>query len=160
MKRGLITGKFMPVHKGHIALIDFALDHCDELIVLVSASYDEPIPGSQRLEWITELYKDNHKVKPWLLNYDEVVVPGVSESSDNLTRIWANYLQQQLPPIDVIFASEAYGAYMSRFLNCESMIYSEPCKIVPVAATQIMKDPAGYWDYLPGIVQEYFSKEK
>mgnify|MGYP003834889701 CR=1 FL=1 len=33
MKRGLVIGKFMLVHKGHIALINFAASQCDELIV-------------------------------------------------------------------------------------------------------------------------------
>jgi HTH-type transcriptional repressor of NAD biosynthesis genes len=33
MIRGLVIGKFMPVHNGHIALINFAASQCDELIV-------------------------------------------------------------------------------------------------------------------------------
>jgi HTH-type transcriptional regulator, transcriptional repressor of NAD biosynthesis genes len=31
MKRGLVIGKFMHIHNGHIALIDFAASQCDEL---------------------------------------------------------------------------------------------------------------------------------
>ena len=158
MKTGLVIGKFMPLHRGHIALIDFALQQCDDLIVLVSASYDEPIWGSQRLEWLKETYKDNTKVRPWLLNYDEAVLPNTSVSSEGVSRIWANYLQKHLPPIDVIFASEAYGAYMGRFLDCESVIFDEPRQIVPVSATQIRNDPFSYWDFLPDAVSPYFTK--
>ena len=43
MRRGLVIGKFMPVHKGHLALIDFALTQCDELIVSMSYTVKDPI---------------------------------------------------------------------------------------------------------------------
>ena len=157
MKRGLVLGKFMPLHKGHIALIDFALNRCDELIVLVSASYDEPISANQRLEWIEEAYKNNSKVIPRLLIYDEAVLPNTSESLEGVSKLWANYLKEHLPSIDVIFASEAYGAYMGRFLNCEHVIFDEPRKIVPVSATQIRNDPFTFWDFLPDVVKPYYT---
>jgi HTH-type transcriptional repressor of NAD biosynthesis genes len=159
MKTGLVIGKFMPLHRGHIALIDFALQQCDDLIVLVSASYDEPIWGSQRLEWLKETYKDNTKVRPWLLNYDEAVLPNTSVSSEGVSRLWANYLQKHLPPIDVIFASEPYGAYMGRFLNCESVIFDEPRTMVPVSATQIREKPFAYWNFLADAAKPYFTKK-
>jgi len=157
MKRGLVLGKFMPFHKGHVALIDFALNRCDELIVLVSASYDEPISAKQRLAWIEEAYKNNGKVISRLLIYDEAVLPNTSESSEGVSKLWANYLKEQLPTIDIIFASEAYGAYMGRFLNCEHVIFDEPRKIVPVSATQIRNDPFTFWDFLPDVVKPYYT---
>ena|ERR1700754_4722322 len=161
MKTGLIIGKFMPLHKGHIALIDFALGQCDELIVLVSASDDEPITGTQRLEWLEQLYNNNSRVKPTLLNYDDLILSDseTTVSSEGLSKLWANYLIEKLPAIDVIFASEAYGAYMSRFLNCEAVIYDEPCKIVPVSASQIRNDPFTYFTFLPDVVQAYYTQK-
>lgn len=149
----------MPLHKGHIALIEFALKQCDELIVLVSASEDEPIPGEARYKWLEQTFKDDSRVKPMLLTYDEAVLPNTSQSSEGVSKLWANYLKEKLPPIDVIFASEAYGAYMGRFLDCESMIFDEPRQIVPVSATQIRNDPFSYWDFLSDAVRPYFIKK-
>lgn len=157
MKRGLVLGKFMPLHKGHMALIDFALDGCDELIVLVSASYDEPIPGSKRLEWIEQTYKYNNKIKPLLLIYDEAVLPNTSTSSEWVSKLWANYLKEYLPPIDVIFASEAYAAFIGRFLDCAHVIFDESRKIVPVSATEIRKAPFIYWDFIPEEIRSYYT---
>lgn len=152
-----MLGKFMPLHKGHMALIDFALYRCDELIVLVSASYDELISGNKRLEWIEQTYKGNEQIKPLLLMYDEAVLPNTSASSEGVSKLWANYLKGHLPPIDEIFASEAYGAYMGRFLNCDHVIFDEPRKIVPVSATQIRKEPFTYWDFIPDVVRIYYT---
>jgi cytidyltransferase-like protein len=159
MKRGLVIGKFLPLHIGHMALIGYALEHCDELIVLVGASDDEPISGPIRLGWLEQTYAGNDKVKPVLLSYDEAMLPGGGESMENMSRLWASYLKKQLPHIDVIFASEAYGAYMGRFLDCESIIYEEPCKIVAVPATRIREEPELFWHLLPDAVREYYKSK-
>lgn len=159
MKTGLIIGKFMPLHNGHIALIEFALGQCDEVIVLVSASDGEPIPGSQRLEWIVQIYKDNNKLKPRLLNYDDIISADTSVSGEGVSKLWANYLKEHLPLIDVIFASEAYGAYVSRFLDSEVVIFEEPRKIVPVSADRIRDNPTAYLDFLPEVVRTYYAKK-
>lgn len=159
MKRGLVIGKFLPLHIGHMALIGYALDHCDELVVVIGASDDEPIDGNIRLDWLEKTYAGNDKVKPVLLSYDEAMLPGAADSIENMSRLWASYLKKKLPPIDVIFASEAYGAYMGRFLDCESVIYEEPCKIVPVLAANIREEPGLYLHLLPDVVKDYYKKQ-
>jgi cytidyltransferase-like protein len=42
MRRGLVIGKFMPLHRGHQLLIDAALAECDDVTVVV---YDSHPPG-------------------------------------------------------------------------------------------------------------------
>jgi len=156
MKRGLVIGKFLPLHIGHMALIGYALEHCDELEVVIGASDDEPIAGEIRLDWLKQTYAGDDRVKPILLSYDEAMLPG-ADSIENMSRLWASFLKKKLPHIDVIFASESYGAYMGRFLDCESIIYDEPCKIVPVAADRIREEPALYAHLLPAAVKDYFN---
>lgn len=155
MKRGLVIGKFLPLHIGHMALIGYALEHCDELEVVVGASDDEPIPGEVRLDWLKQTYAGDDRLKPILLSYDEAMLPG-ADSIENMSRLWASHLKKHLPHIDVIFASESYGAYMGRFLDCESVIYEEPCKVVPVAAARIREEPALYAHLIPEAVREYY----
>ena len=58
-KIGLVFGKFLPVHNGHIALIRNAQSQCDRLYVLLCVGPDEPIPGKKRLEWLLDLFKDD-----------------------------------------------------------------------------------------------------
>ena len=67
MRVGLVFGKFMPIHAGHMALIDFATRQCDTLIVAVATLKKEPIPGDLRFQWVRELYKDDPKpILHWL----------------------------------------------------------------------------------------------
>jgi len=67
MKRGLVIGKFMPLHKGHIALIEFAAALCDELIVSMSYTDNDPIDPQLRLEWIKEQFKSRPDIKPFII---------------------------------------------------------------------------------------------
>lgn len=53
---GMILGKFMPPHRGHQYLIDFARRYCDRLYVLVCTLEREPIDGSLRYHWMQELF--------------------------------------------------------------------------------------------------------
>lgn len=46
--KGLIMGKFMPLHKGHMAMIDFALSKVDNLTILVVANATDQIHGLKR----------------------------------------------------------------------------------------------------------------
>ena len=64
MKRGLVLGKFLPLHKGHIELVNFARQRCDELTVLICSTTSEPIPGLIRLGWIEGFYKNDNQIKP------------------------------------------------------------------------------------------------
>ena len=63
MITGLTLGKYMPFHKGHMALIDYAKSNCDKLIVLVAALPGEPIPYKYRLKWVLSTYLDDPAVE-------------------------------------------------------------------------------------------------
>jgi HTH-type transcriptional repressor of NAD biosynthesis genes len=159
MKKGLVIGKFMPLHKGHIALIEFALKRCDELVVLICATDSEPIAAVQKLTWVRETFESDTRVKPQLLVYDERELPNTSESSEVVSAIWADYLKSNLTPIDIIFGSEPYVAYVAEFLACEHIIFNEERTIVPVSSTKIRNWPMAYWDFIPEKVKPFYVKK-
>ena len=53
-RHGLVLGKFLPPHAGHHELVDFALERCERVTVLVLGAAAEPIPLSLRREWMRE----------------------------------------------------------------------------------------------------------
>ena len=55
MTTGLVLGKFLPPHAGHLYLIETALREVDHLTVLVCSLEREPIPGALRFHWMREL---------------------------------------------------------------------------------------------------------
>ena len=49
---GFVLGKFMPLHSGHIFLLETAKKQCNKLTILLCAQPDDPIPGAIRLKWL------------------------------------------------------------------------------------------------------------
>lgn len=157
MKIGLILGKFMPLHNGHLALVDFALQHCDKLYVLVCANDEvEPIPGNLRLQWVKDTLLSYKRIE---IFYTNEKIPYTAESSRYISKLWSEYLKTKFPDVSIFFSSEKYGDYVAEYLGIEHKIFDPPRKSVPVSATMIRDKPITYWEYLPQPVKPYFVKK-
>jgi HTH-type transcriptional repressor of NAD biosynthesis genes len=156
MKRGLVIGKFMPVHEGHLALIRFAIQHCDELIVSMSYQENDPIPGPLRYSWLKEIFQKEQKVKVNSVvdDFDDESLPW-----GDRTRIWADFLLSHYEKIDVVFSSEEYGPFLARHLNVAHITFDRERKIIPIKATSIRLNPLENWNFIPKEVQPYFVKK-
>ncbi len=150
---GFILGKFMPLHKGHQHLIDFALSRTSELTVMTGSLKSEPIPGELRVQWIKELYPQIRVVHCTDEN------PQMPEQHPDFWEIWISSIRKHCPVrIHNVFSSEQYGFELARRLGAEHI----PCDVdrirVPVSGTIIRSDPFLQWDYLPGPVRAYYAK--
>jgi HTH-type transcriptional repressor of NAD biosynthesis genes len=156
MKRGLVIGKFLPIHQGHIALINFAASRCDELIVSMSAASTDVIDPTIRFDWLQQIFHHNARIKCFQIvdDFDDDTLP-----LDFRTKIWAAFIQKTYPRIDTIFSSEEYGEPFARHLNAEHIPFDQPRQRFPVSASAIRKDPFKYWQYIPPVVRPYFVKK-
>lgn len=154
--RGLVIGKFMPVHQGHMALIQFAASQCEQLIVSMSYTNLDPIPALIRINWLKELLKHypTISVEQSLDDFDDPSLP-----LEERTKIWAKFIQKRFPPIDVIISSEDYAAPFSRHLGVKELIFDKMRSQFPVSATQIRNRPLQHWIYIPQVVRPYFVKK-
>ncbi|MBO0950717.1 adenylyltransferase/cytidyltransferase family protein [Fibrella forsythiae] len=150
---GLVFGKFMPVHAGHLALIEFARQQCDQLIVSMSYTPDDPIPAAIRLVWLTEL----------MAPYPSIEV--VAEADDfhdptlplwEATKAWAEFIKKRFPTVSVFFASEEYGLPLAHHSKLRYVPFDPAREKVPVSATLIRQAPARYVRFIPDIVYSYF----
>ena len=94
MKQGLVIGKFIPLHKGHEALIKFAATQCDELIVLLGVKKDEPVSGHLRLKWLWETFRYDQSIH---IEYTDDELPDSPVSSRDVSKVWADYLSGRFP---------------------------------------------------------------
>ena len=152
----MVIGKFMPVHYGHVALIDFAESHCDELIVSMSYTDRDPIAPAIRLDWLRMIHKNSTKVTIELVkdDFDDESLP-----LDERTRIWAQFIAKRFPKIDIVFRTESYGKPFATHLSAESVSFDPERKLFPVSAIQIRECPFEYWKYIPAVVRPYFVKK-
>jgi HTH-type transcriptional repressor of NAD biosynthesis genes len=156
MKRGLVLGKYMPIHKGHVDLIEYALSICDEVIVWLCVSDQETMPANLRFEWVKQTFEKDKRVHPVLFEYDESVFPNSSVSSREVSRIWSTVIKEQLPPIDVIVTSEKYGDYVAEYLQIKHCFF-ETKRLV--SATHIRLQPYKYWEDMVDEVKSYYFKK-
>jgi len=156
LKKGLIIGKFMPLHKGHVGLINFACKNCDELTVLAGVLPGEPIEGHLRYKWLWETFRDNRKIK---IDFTDDILPAAAESSRSVSKVWAEYPSKKYPGVRIIFSSEPYGEYLAEYMQIEHKYYDPERIETPVSATMIRENPFLYWEYIPEAVKSYFRKK-
>lgn len=156
MKRGLVIGKFMPLHKGHIALIEFAASHCDELIVSMSYTDADPIDPQLRFNWIKQQFQVNTSIKPFIIkdDFDNDALP-----LHERTLIWADKMRTVYPPIDILVSSESYGQPFADNLGVEYIMFDEQRLTIPISATAIRNKPFANWQYIPEHIRPYFVKK-
>ena len=156
MKRGLVIGKFMPLHKGHIALIEFAAANSDELIVSMSYTEHDPIDPMLRLAWIEFQFTNNPRVKIHSIRDD---FDDESVAFPERTAIWSKKMKEVYPPINILFSSEHYGEPFAKNLGVTHKVFDIGRTGLPVSATAIRNKPLSNWEFIPDHIRPYFVKK-
>lgn len=149
MSNGFLLGKFMPPHDGHVLLAETAQALVDKLTILVCSLPDDPIPGELRLGWMRELFPAATVIG------HEAPVP---DEHPDFWPIWRDIVRTVYPePIDIVFASEAYGARLAQELGARFVMIDPERAAVPVSGSVIRADPFAHWRYIPAPVRSYFA---
>lgn len=157
MTKAFVFGKFLPFHKGHEAMINFAANKCDFLTVLVCCSDKENIPDTVRKSWIERTFEKEKIVEVKTFNYLESELPNTSETSKDVSEIWADIFKKQLPDYSLLITSEEYGNFVAAFMNIQHIAFDIPKKLFPVSATAVRKDLFANWKFLPDSVKPDFA---
>jgi NadR type nicotinamide-nucleotide adenylyltransferase len=178
--KGLVVGKFCPLHRGHEYLLDRAQAACGQLIIL---SYTKPeFPGCEperRERWLRELYPDavrlvlddarlaqacRHRGLP------VVMLPDNDAPDDTQRRFVAWVLRHLLDTaVDAVFTSESYGEGFAAVLSSEQqgaggpsvahVMVDQQRQAVPVSGATIRADVHGSRAYLaPEVYRDFVGR--
>ncbi|MEE9453736.1 MAG: AAA family ATPase [Paracoccaceae bacterium] len=146
---GVILGKFMPPHAGHVALVRTASYLVDRLTIILATSDNDPISPAVRKGWMEDLFP-------------EAVVIVVNNGAKPLAsdaRDWARIIRGFHPEaIDRVIGSEDYVVDLARALNAQHFILDPMWMAFPANSVEIRKDPFDHWHSIPGYVRPYFQK--
>jgi HTH-type transcriptional regulator, transcriptional repressor of NAD biosynthesis genes len=149
---GLIIGKFMPPHRGHQYLVEFARACVGHLTVVLLSRSKDPIPGDLRFAWLKTLFPDAevaHIRHELPTDYQD---PAVWEE-------WIALIRRACPDgPDLVFSSEFYGEELARRLGSRHVAADRERIVVPVSATLIREQPLKYRQYIPDCVWPYFEQ--
>ncbi|MEO8146786.1 MAG: AAA family ATPase [Bacteroidia bacterium] len=156
MIKAFVFGKFLPFHKGHEGMINFALSKCDYLSVLICCSDKENISGSVRKNWIEQTFTDKKNIEVKVFSYNESKLPNTSETSKDVSEIWAIVFKELYPDYSLLITSENYGNLVAGFMNIQHIAFDIPKKLFPVSATAVRNDVLANWKFLPDSVKPDF----
>jgi len=150
---GMVLGKFMPPHAGHMYLVDFARAYVDDLTVVVGTLPGEPIDGRLRFAWMQELAAGARVVHlP-----DEL--PQHPREHPRFWDLWRAALDGVLEVRpDMVFASEDYGARLAEVLGADFVAVDPGRVAMPVSGTAVRADPFAHWRYLPPCVRAHYAR--
>lgn len=169
-QRGLVVGKFSPLHRGHQILIERARAECDEIIIISYAKPEFPGCGAEvRRTWLATLYPDAVLLvvdDAWLAARSVVssdqrfpVVPPDDAPEDEHRRFTAWLCRDVLGrTCDAVFTSEDYGDGFAKVLAQEfghpvtHVCVDKARAAVPVSATAIRRDAGLRERYLDPLV--------
>lgn len=153
MTHGMVLGKFLPPHAGHVYLCEVARRSVDRLTIVVGSLAREPIDGALRHAWMRELFPFDRVVH---LTDENPQDP--SEHPD-FWAIWRESLRRAVgESIDVVFASDAYGSKLAEVLGARFVAVDPARETFSTSGTKVREDPMAEWRFLPRCVRPYFAR--
>jgi len=177
-KKGLVVGKFSPLHRGHELVIQRAFEMCHEVVVI---SYSNPeLPGCEadrREKWFAALFPKarrlvvtDARLRQWFP--DGAVRPAMppNDAEDTVHRRFTAVLCLKVlhTAVDAVFTSEDYGDGFAQELTAcfRAHNLSAPAvrhvsvdrarKEVPVSGTMIRADIEAHRQWLSPVVYGSF----
>jgi HTH-type transcriptional repressor of NAD biosynthesis genes len=158
-KRGMVLGKFMPLHNGHKYLIDVAIQNSKHLDIFVCSLKSDPIDGHERYIWMLNEYGDIKGVDIHWAPDENPQTPEEHGDFKGFYKIWCNTVYSRTKNLDVIFTSEDYGDEFAKELGIKHHLVDLQRTTVPVSATMIRNYPYRSWDFIPQVVKPHFKKK-
>ena len=150
MKRGLVFGKFLPLHRGHQLMIETALSQVDDLTILVYDSTrpgDERMPIELRLAWLRELYPNVENI----LALEDPLATHLDTDDPAYAEVYAEGVTF-LGSFDKLFSSERGYERFAELIGAEHVLVDEARTLVPTSGTVIRSDPYAYRGWLDPVV--------
>ena len=169
-QRGLVIGKFAPLHRGHELIIRRAFDACEEVVII---SYCKPefagCDSARRLSWLSKLFPKARILVPTDASLAELPastdcfreVP--TNDADGAThRRFCGFLCTNILVVtmDAVFTSEDYGNSLAEELTrcfrergsdipeVQHVLVDRCREIVPISGTLLREDVHGNRQWL------------
>jgi len=160
-KNALVLGKFEALHKGHLYLMDTAIENSERVHIMLCYNHEQEVPGKVRLKALKKIYGNNPKVKIHFA-YDGGLPQHESDTNGDLDRFYSywvpfvnDFIKEEL---DVVFTSEHYGDDFARYLGIKHHLVDLDRSKFNVSSTKIRNNPYDNWKYIPDEMKHHFVK--
>lgn len=177
-QRGLVVGKFSPLHRGHELIISRAIEECGEVFLL---SYSKPeMPGceaARRDQWLSSVFPNAHhlavtdeRLRNWVSPGEGPMEVPANDADEITHRRFCGFLCQQIfgVTVDVVFTSEDYGdgfaEELTRYFRerqpkspvVKHVLVDRSRQKLPISGTLLRKDIHAHRQWLSPLVYASF----
>jgi len=98
--RGLIVGRFQPLHLGHVAAIREVLGKCEDLVIVIGSAEEShteknPFTAGERYQMIISSLTPKERARVHIIPLRDV----------NRYSVWVNHVESYVPPFDIVFSN-------------------------------------------------------
>lgn len=177
-QRGLVVGKFSPLHRGHELVINRALEECVEVFLL---SYSKPeIPGCEatcRDQWLSAIFPSarhlavtDERLREWVKRGEEPFEVPANDADEGTHRRFCGFLCHEVfgVTVEAVFTSEDYGEAFAEELTRYFRERQPICPVVkhvmvdrnreklPISGTLLRQDIHAHREWLSPLVYASF----
>lgn len=145
---GLVAGRFMPLHRGHQYLIEFARRSCKKLTVMIFVRPGDPVKKGQRLNWIRQIVDD-----------PDVAIHEIETTQSDDQAIPAKFKSEIAPfatGITHFFTSELSYRPVADALGAKFVPVDPPRAAIPISGTALRSNLMDNFRYLVASVRPWF----
>ncbi len=179
-QRGLVVGKFSPLHRGHEFVIRRALQDCEEVILLCYSKPDLPGCDAVRRErWLSVLFPSarrlvvtDESLKEWVKAGEGPREVPHNDADERTHRRFCAFLCQRMlgVTVDAVFTSEDYGdgfaAELTRYFRehdprlpaVKHVLVDRDRAQLPISGARVRKDVHAHRGWLAPSVYASFVK--
>lgn len=163
MSKGILFGRYLPPHRGHMFHIAQASTLVDELTVVILEDVKRDqwiceqnkvpyIDGSKRLRWMCEQLQDVNHIKIKLI---------VLEDSFDPLQVEIAVRNQIEEHFDVMFVKKDVDLqrYKGIFMDATHIVLPSRNERFPLVSGDILSKPLSNWNYLLGSARPHFVKK-
>lgn len=164
-KTGVFTGKFMPLHKGHIRSVKIASKQVEKLYVVVCHNQDymksecekyhlPDMSMELRVKWVKNAFKRLKNVE--VVSIDQTKIEPFPKGIEDFSKKLKELVGKK---IDVFFGGEKnYQDFAKKSFGAEYVLIDPERKKVPISATMIRHDLKKNHRFLKREVKKYLEK--
>jgi HTH-type transcriptional regulator, transcriptional repressor of NAD biosynthesis genes len=152
MTNGIVIGRFMPLHAGHIAMIRTARALVDHLTIILCWQQGDSVPGAKRLQWLLEMFPSVRVVGI------DCGPPIEGAGAPQLLKRLRDEIQDlHRAPIDQLISSDRRQGALAEALGTRFTLMDPDHQAVPVTSSEVRADPLAHWRFVPPAVRPAYA---